>query len=214
MVKKSFFITFEGGEGSGKSTQTKLLVEALTKRGSPCVLTREPGGSVGAEEIRNLVLRGDVNRWDAMTESLLMFAARRDHLRHTVWKALGEGKTVISDRFADSTMAYQGLGYAEKGIGEKAVQALYDIVIGDFKPDLTIILDMPVDIGVARSLKRDSNSNRYERMGLEFHQNLREAFLKIAQKEPERCFIIDAKSTKEIIHQQVMDLVEQRLLKG
>ena len=116
-MKENFFITFEGGEGTGKSTQARLLADFLKENGQSCVLTREPGGSEGAEEIRNLVVKGEVARWDAMTEALLMFAARRDHLVKTVWPAMKEEKTVICDRFADSTMAYQGFGYAEKGLG-------------------------------------------------------------------------------------------------
>lgn len=211
-MKKGFFITFEGGEGAGKSTQTRLLSDYLGAAGYPCVLTREPGGSTGAEEIRNLVLKGAVNRWDAMTETLLMFAARRDHLVHTIWPALAENKTVICDRFADSTMAYQGMGYTENGVGRKAVEQIYETVVGDFKPDLTIILDMPVEIGVERSLKRDSNANRYERMGLDFHRNLRQAFLKIAKKDPKRCAVVNAERSIEEIHAEIINIVEKRLL--
>lgn len=162
-MKPNFFITFEGGEGAGKSTQARLLAAFLEKQGASCLLTREPGGSPGAEEIRNLVVKGTVGRWDVMTEALLMFAARRDHLVNTVWPALKEGKTVICDRFADSTMAYQGFGYADKGLGQAAVEQLYQIVVGSFKPDLTIILDMPVESGIERALKRDANANRYEK---------------------------------------------------
>ena len=210
---KNFFITFEGGEGTGKSTQAKLLADFLQKKGQICVLTREPGGSVGAEEIRNLVVKGDVARWDVMTEALLMFAARRDHLVKTVWPALKEGKTVICDRFADSTMAYQGFGYADRGLGQETVGQLYRIVVGDFKPDLTIILDMPVETGVARAVKRDANTNRYEKMGLDFHRNLRNAFLEIEKKEPERCVAIDASRTVEEISADIVSVVRSRLLK-
>lgn len=212
-MKKNFFITFEGGEGAGKSTQAKLLSLFLEKKGLSCVLTREPGGSDGAEEIRNLVVKGDVARWDAMTEALLMFAARRDHLVKKIWPAIQEGKTVICDRFADSTMAYQGFGYADKGLGPETVRNLYKTVVGDFKSDLTIILDMPVETGVARALKRDINSNRYEKMGLDFHKNLRNAFLKIAEKEPERCVVIAADRTIEEISADIISIVKSRLLK-
>lgn len=210
---KNFFITFEGGEGAGKSTQAKLLADFLQKNGRSCLLTREPGGSEGAEEIRNLVVKGDVARWDVMTEALLMFAARRDHLVKTVWPALKEGKTVICDRFADSTMAYQGFGYADRGLGQETVERLYGIVVGDFKPDLTVILDMPVEIGIARAVKRDANANRYEKMGLDFHRNLRNAFLEIEKKEPERCVIIDASRTVEEISADIVSIVRARLLK-
>ena len=213
-MKKGVFITFEGGEGTGKSTQTRLLANFLESRGHSCVLTREPGGSDGAEEIRNLVVKGAVGRWDAMTEALLMFAARRDHLVHTIWKALDEGKTVICDRFADSTMAYQGYGYADKGLGPQIVQTLYDTVVGDFKPDLTIVMDMPVEVGLKRALKRDANSNRYERMGLDFHHNLRQAFLTIAEQNPDRCAVVDATGSIEDIQQAVQDIVLSRLITG
>ena len=138
-MKENFFITFEGGEGTGKSTQARLLADFLEKKGISCLLTREPGGSAGAEEIRNLVVKGEVGRWDVMTETLLMFAARRDHLVNVVWPALKEGKTVICDRFADSTMAYQGFGYAEKGVGPQTVEQLYQIVVGS-----VLLLNIPV----------------------------------------------------------------------
>ena len=212
-MKSNFFITFEGGEGAGKSTQAKLLSDFLEKQGCPCILTREPGGSAGAEEIRNLVVKGDVSRWDVMTEALLMFAARRDHLVKTVWPALKEGKTVICDRFADSTMAYQGFGYSDRGLGQATVEQLYQIVVGDFKPDLTIILDMPVEAGVARAVKRDANTNRYEKMGLDFHRNLRNAFLEIEKKESDRCIVIDANRTIEEISADIISVVQARLLK-
>lgn len=210
-MTKGFFITFEGGEGTGKSTQTRLLADFLEACGHSCVLTREPGGSEGAEEIRNLVVKGAIGRWDVMTEALLMFAARRDHLVHTIWKALDEGKTVICDRFADSTMAYQGFGYADKGLGQQVVQKLYDIVVGDFRPDLTVIMDMPVEKGLERALKRDATSNRYERMGLDFHRNLRQAFLTIAEQNPHRCAVVDATKSIEDIQRDIQNIVRTRL---
>ncbi len=213
-MKENFFITFEGGEGTGKSTQARLLADFLEKKGISCLLTREPGGSAGAEEIRNLVVKGEVGRWDVMTETLLMFAARRDHLVNVVWPALKEGKTVICDRFADSTMAYQGFGYAEKGVGPQTVEQLYQIVVGPFKPDLTLILDLPVELGVERALKRDVDTNRYEKMGLDFHRNLRRAFLEIEKKAPQRCVVINAADTAEKIHAQIAAVVQKRLLKA
>ena len=213
-MKQNFFITFEGGEGTGKSTQARLLADFLEKKGISCLLTREPGGSAGAEEIRNLVVKGEVGRWDVMTETLLMFAARRDHLVNVVWPALKEGKTVICDRFADSTMAYQGFGYAEKGVGPQTVEQLYQIVVGSFKPDLTLVLDLPVELGVERALKRDVDTNRYEKMGLDFHRNLRRAFLEIEKKDPQRCVVINAADTAEKIHAQIAAVVQKRLLKA
>ena len=142
-----------------------------------------------------------------------MFAARRDHLVKTVWPAMKEGKTVICDRFADSTMAYQGFGYADKGLGQATVENLYRTVVGDFKPDLTIILDMPVEAGVERAVRRDANVNRYEKMGLDFHRNLRKAFLEIEKKEPARCVVIDANRTIGEIAEDIKAVVRARLLK-
>lgn len=207
---KGFFITFEGGEGTGKSTQARLLAAYLENRGYPCVVTREPGGSDGAEEIRNLVVKGAVARWDAVTEMLLMYAARRDHLVKKIWPALKDGKTVICDRFADSTTAYQGYGYSEAPSPED-VSRLYDIVIGAFKPDLTIIMDLPVEKGLERALRRDANSNRYERMGTDFHRNLRQAFLTIAAENPDRCVVVNADRSVEDIHKEIVSVVEARL---
>lgn len=207
---KGFFITFEGGEGTGKSTQARLLAAYLENRGYPCVVTREPGGSDGAEEIRNLVVKGAVARWDAVTEMLLMYAARRDHLVKKIWPALKDGKTVICDRFADSTTAYQGYGYSGAPSPED-VSRLYDIVIGAFKPDLTIIMDLPVEKGLERALRRDANSNRYERMGTDFHRNLRQAFLTIAAENPDRCVVVNADRSVEDIHKEIVSAVEARL---
>lgn len=191
-VDKGLFITFEGTEGTGKSTQCRLLAEYLTGKGCDCVLTREPGGSDGAEQIRDLVLKGAVTRWDAVTEMLLMYAARRDHMVHKIIPALTAGKVVICDRFADSTTAYQGYGYGDKGVPLQDIRRLYDIVVGAYRPDITFVMDLPVETGLKRSLARDANSNRYERMDLSFHENLRAAFLKIASEDKERCRVIDA----------------------
>jgi dTMP kinase len=187
------FITLEGGEGAGKSTQVKRLAAALSARGIEVVQTREPGGTPGAEDIRSLLVTGDPARWDAMTETLLHYAARRAHVEKTVKPALARGAWVISDRFADSTMAYQG--YAGS-VGREAVAALHKLVLGDFAPDLTLVLDLPVNIGLGRAKYRMLNlrqaEDRYERMGLEFHEKLREAFKDIVRLEPQRCQLIDA----------------------
>jgi dTMP kinase len=187
------FITLEGGEGAGKSTQVRRLAAALSARGIEVVQTREPGGTPGAEDIRSLLVTGDPARWDAMTETLLHYAARRAHVEKTVKPALMRGAWVISDRFADSTMAYQG--YAGS-VGREAVAALHRLVLGDFTPDLTLVLDLPVETGLARAKARMSGSSqaedRYERMGLAFHESLRAAFHDIAAREPERCRLVDA----------------------
>lgn len=187
------FITLEGGEGAGKSTQVRRLAAALSARGIDVVQTREPGGTPGAEDIRSLLVTGDPARWDAMTETLLHYAARRAHVEKTVKPALARGTWVISDRFADSTMAYQG--YAGS-VGREAVAALHSLVLGDFTPDLTLVLDLPVETGLARARARMSGSSqaedRYERMGLAFHESLRAAFHDIAAREPARCRLVDA----------------------
>ena len=211
-MKKGFFITFEGTEGTGKSTQTRLLAQWLEQRGVESVLTREPGGSEGAEQIRTLVLKGDVARWDSVTETLLMYAARRDHVVHKILPALNEGKAVICDRFADSTAAYQGKGYGEKGMDRRDLDVIYRIVLGDLKPDLTFIMDLPVETGLERALKRDPDSNRYERMDLSFHRHLRTAFLDIAKENPDRCVVIDALKTVDEIAVDIQKHVEERLL--
>lgn len=192
------FITLEGGEGAGKSTQVKRLAATLSARGIEVVQTREPGGTPGAEDIRSLLVTGDPARWDAMTETLLHYAARRAHVEKTVKPALARGAWVISDRFADSTMAYQG--YAGS-VGREAVAALHKLVLGDFVPDLTLILDVPVEVGSQRGLARWGvakwgeakwGETRYERMGTAFHESLRAAFHEIARREPERCRLVDA----------------------
>jgi dTMP kinase len=183
------FITLEGGEGAGKSTQARLLAERLRQQGFEVALTREPGGTPGAEAIRALLVEGETKRWDAASEALLHFAARRDHLYRVVWPALDAGHWVVSDRFADSTMAYQG--YAMK-LGRGAVEQLYAVAVGDFRPGLTLVLDLDAEQGLARARNRAGSGDRYERLGLGFHQLLRQAFLDIAGREPERCRVIDA----------------------
>ncbi|WP_394155188.1 dTMP kinase [Loktanella salsilacus] len=181
------FITFEGIDGSGKSTQARLLADALRVDGTDVVLTREPGGSPGAEEIRNLLLTGDTDRWSAMTEILLFTAARRDHLEKTVLPALDAGKIVISDRFADSTRVYQG---ATRGDLRPAVDALHKLAIGR-EPDLTFIIDMDPAIALRRGLARSSGEDRFEDMGLSFQETLRHGFLTLAHANADRCVVID-----------------------
>ncbi|NVJ91036.1 MAG: dTMP kinase [Methylocystaceae bacterium] len=202
------FITLEGGEGAGKSTQVRLLKEAVEAKGIDVIVTREPGGSQGAEEIRNLLVTGEPGRWDGMSEALLNFAARRDHLVKTVWPALEAGTWVISDRFADSTIAYQGYGHH---LSLDSLYQLWTVSINGFRPDLTYILDLPVEIGVRRALGRGDGEDRYENMATDFHHRLKTGFLEIAQKEPERCVVIDATGTIEDIQQDMRDAFRDRL---
>lgn len=207
-MRRGRFITLEGGEGGGKSTQSRLLAEALERARLNPLLTREPGGSPGAEEVRRLLVEGDVGRWDAMTESLLHFAARRDHLTKIIRPALEAGRWVVCDRFADSTMAYQGYG---QGLGREAVEALYALVVGDFAPDLTLVFDLPVEEGLRRAALRNTGEDRYERMGVAFHERLRRAFLDIAGREPRRCAVVPADRPLDKVHRAVMDVIRDRL---
>jgi dTMP kinase len=203
------FITFEGGEGGGKSTQVGLLAEALGRAGIDVLRTREPGGSPGAEEIRALLVGGAPGRWDALTEALLVNAARRDHLVKTVWPALEAGRWVISDRFADSTRAYQG--YAG-GVDKRRLGQLHRLIAGDFAPDLTLILDLPIEIGLARATRRGgAGEDRFERMGAAFHSRLRAGFLAIAKRDAQRCVVIDATQGVEAVQRAVRRAVGERL---
>ncbi len=202
------FITFEGGEGAGKSTQIGLLAAALTAAGIPVQTTREPGGSPGAEQIRELLVTGAADRWDAMTEALLHFAARREHLRSVVWPNLAAGQWVLSDRFADSTLAYQGYGH---GLGREPIEQLYDLVVGKFAPDLTLILDVPVALGLDRALARRDGEDRYEGLDGAFHERLRQGFREIADREPHRCVLIDGSGAVERVQAAVQACVAERL---
>jgi dTMP kinase len=195
------FITFEGGEGSGKSTQIRYLFEAIKKAGQFVITTREPGGAPSAEQIRTLLVTGDIDRWQPMTEALLNYAARVEHVAQTVEPALNAGTWVLSDRFADSTIAYQGYGH---GINLQKLADLHQIVLGDFKPDLTIILDLSVKDGLRRAIIRGDSEDRYERMGSDFHNRLRDGFLEIANAETDRCVIIDATKSINVVRQSVL----------
>ncbi len=202
------FITLEGGEGAGKSTQIARLADWLRTRGREVVATREPGGAPGAEMIRKLLVEGPVERWDGTTEALLHFAARRDHLRMTVWPALKRGAWVISDRFADSTRAYQGYGH---GLDLATLDRLYDVAVGIFRPDLTLILDLPVATGLARASARRGTETRYESLPRDFHERVHAGFRAIAHREPERCVMIDASRDVESVAAAVAQVVGRRL---
>tara|TARA_B100000676_G_scaffold133226_1_gene132256 strand:- start:6814 stop:7440 length:627 start_codon:yes stop_codon:yes gene_type:complete len=201
------FITLEGGEGAGKSTQIQRLIAWLTKeQGHQVIATREPGGSDGAEAIRELLVNGEVDRWDAETEALLHFAARRDHVERRVRPALEAGIWVVCDRFADSTRAYQGIVQCA---GLDYIEELYRLTLGGLAPDLTLILDLPVELGLERARER-GGSDRYERMGLAFHEALREAFLVIAAKHADRCAIVDATGSVDEIAARLRHVVSTR----
>jgi dTMP kinase len=202
------FITLEGGEGAGKSTQIAKLKAWLESRGREVLATREPGGSPGAEAIRKLLVEGATDRWDGTTEALLHFAARRDHLRATVWPALKSGVWVLSDRFADSTRAYQGYGH---GLDLAVLERLYELAVGSFRPDLTLVLDLPVEAGLARAAERRGAETRYESLPRDFHQRVREGFLEIAKRDPKRCAVIDAAKDIDTIAQAITRVVTDRL---
>lgn len=209
-----YFITFEGGEGTGKSTQIKLLEKYLEAKGKDVITTKEPGGTEVGLEIRKLLVCGDKDKFDATAEALLYFADRHIHLTKKIWPAMDEGKIVLSDRFADSTFAYQYWGY-NKRVSKETLQSLYDIAVGDFKPDLTIILDIDPKIGLERSFNKAKTMEvkelRFEGRELEFHQNLRKGFLEIAKEEPNRCVVLNADKSIEELHKDIVDVVNQRL---
>ena len=202
------FITFEGGEGAGKSTQVRRLAMRLEAEGREAVTTREPGGSPGAESIRDLVLRGSADRWSPVTETLLMYAARRDHIERVIAPALERGAWVICDRFADSTRAYQGgAGDVDAGL----ITALETHVLEGVHPDLTLVFDLPPEIGLERAFGRDMFEVRFETKDFDFHTRLRAAYLAIAHDEPGRCVIIDASGTEDEVAALVWRAVTDRL---
>ncbi|MBI1212298.1 MAG: dTMP kinase [Alphaproteobacteria bacterium] len=202
------FITFEGGEGTGKSTQARLLASHLEQSGMQVVLTREPGGAPGAEVIRDLLVNGEPDRWSPMAEALLFNAARVEHWRQCIEPALKSGTHVVCDRFADSTMAYQGY---VGGLTREAMAQLHWLALGDARPDLTLILDMPAEAGLERAANRREGENRFELKGEAFHAKLREAFLDIARRESNRCVVIDAARAMDQVHSEVLTAVHTRL---
>ena len=201
------FITLEGGEGTGKSTQIKRLAAALEQRGVKVLATREPGGSPGAEQIRQLMVEGEPGRWDAITETLLAYAARADHVARTIGPALLAGSWVISDRFNDSTFAYQGAG---RGIEGQRIRDIAQASIRDFRPGLTLILDAPVDDALGRIASRDHAEDRFERFDRSFHERLRDHFQQLAKREPERCVLIDSMASIDGVARQIWCAVATR----
>ncbi len=206
------FVTLEGGEGAGKSTQVARLVDALGARGIRAIATREPGGSPRAEEIRSVILSGAASRLGPLAEALLFSAARADHLAATIRPALARGDWVICDRFADSTRAYQG---AAGGLDPAVISALERIVVGDTMPDLTIILDIPAAAGLQRAARRrgaGEEVDRFESETMAFHEALRQGFLAIARRAPDRCVVIDATADPDTVARGIWAALEGRLL--
>ena len=200
MSASGLFISFEGIDGSGKSTQAKLLADHLRTQGREVILTREPGGSPGAEEIRALVLQGAPDRWSAETELLLFTAARRDHLERTIHPALSAGKVVICDRFADSTRMYQGLS---RGDLRGAVDQLHALMIG-IEPDLTLLIDMQPDAGLSRARARAGSEERFEDFGIDLQNAMRAGFLDLAAEFPDRFRVIDGAGSPAEVHAAVL----------
>ena len=204
------FITFEGGEGAGRSTQVESLAERLRKLGIGVAVSREPGGSVGAEAIRHVLLSGAAKPLGPHAEAILLAAARADHLRQTIRPALDAGTWVISDRFVDSTRIYQGvLG----NLDPRLISRLEKVTIGDTMPDLTIILDVPVSVGLERATRRRGNAavDRFESEEFDFHKKLREAYLELAEREPARCVPVDASGDPLSVSNAVWAIVNVRL---
>lgn len=204
------FITFEGGEGGGKSTHATILAERLGTLGIEVVRTREPGGSVGAEVIRHVLLSGAAKPFGPDMETILFAAARDDHIRSTITPALEQGKWVISDRFVDSTRVYQG---AVGKVDPRMIRGLERVIVGDVMPDLTFIMDVPADAGLARASRRRGGAqvDRFEAEDLAFHEGLRWAFAKLAELEPERCVLIDSTQPKPAVVDKIWSIVDQRL---
>lgn len=210
MTNRGIFISFEGGEGSGKSTQARLLQESLASMGVDSLQTREPGGTPLAERIRALVVNRDGGDWDAMGEALLMFAARHQHLIEKIHPALARGQWVISDRFADSSRVFQGYAC---GLDLEKIETLCQLVVGDLEPDLTLVFDISPEEGLARTQARSGNEDRFELLGLEFHKKVRDGYLDIVRRFPHRCVVIDAAQDIETVQAQVMRVVRDRFLK-
>jgi dTMP kinase len=201
------FITFEGGEGSGKSTQINLLHNFLIEKGKDVVSTREPGGTPSAEIIRDLLTKGDADRWSPATEALLMWAARSEHVEKLIKPSLDKGKWVLCDRFYHSTYAYQGVGH---NLGIENMRIIKKIIIGEITPNLTFILDIDPVNGIGRTKDRVSNEDRFEKMNLAFHNNLRKAFIQLAKKNPKRFIVIDAELSLEKISEIISSEVQTR----
>jgi dTMP kinase len=195
------FITIEGGEGTGKSTQARLLFAVLQEKGIPAILTREPGGSPGAEAIRALLVQGQADRWDALTETLLLVAARRDHWLNTIAPALDKGCVVLCDRFIDSTWVYQGVA---GGVEPDFLTVLHEKALPVCIPSRTFIFDLAPEVGLARTQARNHTEDRFESKALAYHQKLREGYQTIAERYPQRCCVLDAAQSVEKVHHDIL----------
>ena len=200
-------IVIDGVDGSGKGVQTRRLLQSFVDAGEPAILTREPGGCAAAEDIRALLVTGEPEKWDSMTELLLMYAARRSHLRDTIWPALEAGNWVISDRYADSSRAFQGIA---GNLGLETVESIHRVVVGDFEPELVLILDIPESLALTRAMDRGGNEDRFEKKGGDYHARVREAFLQIAATDPSLYRVIDADQSMDQVSEAIVDAVNQR----
>lgn len=200
-------IVIDGVDGSGKGVQTRRLHQAMINAGLSCILTREPGGSPAAENIRDLLVNGEPEKWDSMTELLLMVASRRAHLRDTIWPALDQGSWVICDRFADSSRAFQGIA---GNLGLQTVDQIHQLSIGDFNPSLVLILDIDESVALARAEARGTGEDRFEKKGQKYHAKVRQAFSEIAASNPDRYRLIDAKGTIDEVTNIILSAVNSR----
>lgn len=208
MTARGRFITLEGGEGAGKSTLAKTLADRLQARGQSVLVTREPGGTANAEAIRTLLVDGAEDRWSPMAETLLLYAARDDHVTRLIEPALTRGDWVICDRFSDSTRAYQG---AAGGVAPDQIDQIHDAALHGYQPDLTLVVDLDPAVGLARAEARGEGPTRFERQPSQFHAALRQAFLDIAAREPDRCAVIDGSQSPEAVAMSAMAVIEARL---
>ncbi len=199
-------IVIDGVDGAGKGVQSRRLKQSFLDKGFDTILTREPGGSPAAEDIRKLLVEGDPEKWDSLTELLLMYAARRSHLRDTIWPALEAGLWVISDRFADSSRAFQGIA---GNLGLDLVEQMHNIVAGDFQPELVLILDIPEDIALQRALARGDGEDRFEKKSSEYHAKVRQAFRQIALNNPSQYRLIDANNTIDQVSRHILEAINQ-----
>lgn len=214
-MKRGWFITLEGGEGAGKTTQCRVMKSHFENLGYDVILTREPGGTPEAEKIRNLLVQRDGGNWTPMAECLLFFAARQMHVETLIKPALAAGKIIISDRFTDSTVAYQGYGH---GFDLDVIRRIEELTLNGFKPDLTFLLDLPVETGLQRSLKQKSvasglenTEDRFEGLDTSFHQRLRDGFLSLARMNPERIITVDAAQEPETVSQSILSILKERI---